>query len=132
MMMRATLPGVARPVRMAANSSLANSIARSIFSSASKRVSSITWSASFGRLRGSSTHDGRGLTGGDQGADLLAGDSAGDGVLALGAKDQHRQFVLLAQGERGRVDDLQTALQRLLEGHRIELARVRVGPWVGG
>ena len=43
------IAGVARPVRIVANSSLANSIARSIFSSASKRVSSITCSvASFG------------------------------------------------------------------------------------
>jgi len=38
------IAGVARPVRIAANSSLACSTALSIFSSASKRVSSITWS----------------------------------------------------------------------------------------
>ena len=49
-MMRANMAGVARPVRMAANSSLAWSTARSIFSSASKRVSSIISSASFGAV----------------------------------------------------------------------------------
>ena len=46
-MILANIAGVARPVRMAANSSLACSIARSIFSSASKSVSSITCLSSF-------------------------------------------------------------------------------------
>src|SRR5215831_14452932 len=127
------MPGLARPVRTAPNSSLANSIARSIFSSASKRVSSITWcSASFvgyvvnvrggrgalrhaGPLAGSaSAQRAGGLRGdrGDQGADLLTLDGPDDGVVSLGGEDQHRQPVLLAQAERRGIDHLQPSPQR--------------------
>src|SRR5689334_8457787 len=100
------IAGVARPVRMAANSSLACSTALSIFSSASKRVSSITGSsrllagfggAGCGDVRGSASSRG------DQGADLLAGTRAHDGVVAVRAEDQHRKLVLLAEAERGLV-----------------------------
>src|SRR5438046_265687 len=100
------MAGVARPVRIVANSSLANSIARSIFSSASKSVSSITCSvASFrrsscgGQLTRLRVADWR-LLGGDQGADLLTADRADDRVLALGTEDQHRQLVVPAQAQR--------------------------------
>src|SRR5690349_6547188 len=101
------MPGVARPVRTLPNSSLANSIARSIFSSASKRVSSITWcSASFvgyvnERLRtttrggSAQRRGGLGRDGGDQSADLLTFDGPDHGVIPLGGEDQHRQPILL-------------------------------------
>src|SRR5436190_23234642 len=131
MMMRENIPGVARPVRIVANSSLANSIARSIFSSASKRVSSITASpprlASGGGLRG--------VVGGhrgDQGADLLATDGPDDGVFALGTEDQHRQAVFLAQAERGGVDHLEAPAEGLIEGNAVQLAGARISARIGG
>src|SRR5581483_6292328 len=115
------IAGVARPVRIVANSSLANSTARSIFSSASKSASSITFSTP---IRGIRLLSGRSfdwrrsvrLLGGDQGADLLAGDRADDGVRALGAEDEHGQLVVQGQAQRGGVDDPQALAQRLLEG----------------
>src|SRR5687767_4822361 len=98
-MIRANMAGVARPVRMVANSSFAWSTARSIFSSASKRVSSIISSASFGAVvhlsaarRGDGQH---------QGADLVAAQRLEDGVLALGGEDEHGQAILHAQAKRG-------------------------------
>src|SRR2546423_342610 len=119
------MAGVARPVRIVANSSLANSTARSIFSSASKSVSSITCSvASFRRRRDW-------LFGGDQRADLLTAHRADDRVLTLGTEDQHGQLVVPAQAQRGRVDHPQPFAQRLLEGELVQLHRVRVGPEIG-
>src|SRR5215813_5630807 len=126
--MRENMPGVARPVRMAANSSFANSTARSIFSSASKRVSSITWSlASFecaavllcrpyGPVRVAAPDrparrgdSGRWRGGGDQCADPFAAEGPHDRVGALSAEDQHGQAVVLAEAERRRVDHAQVA-----------------------
>src|SRR5437764_1404881 len=128
MMILENIAGVARPVRITANSSLANSIARSIFSSASKSVSSITCSvASFRRSSGGTPRSG----GGDQGTDLFAAHRLDDRVFPLGAEDQHRQPVVHAQAERGRVDHPQTLAQRLLEGDPVELDRARIGTRVG-
>src|SRR3954469_19695659 len=97
--MRPNMAGVARPGRIAPNSSFANSTARSIFSSASKSVSSITCSlASFAR-------SGR-LTVGlsrlrrQQRADPLTTDRLDDGVLTLGTEDQHGQPVFHAEAQR--------------------------------
>src|SRR6266536_6198117 len=103
------IAAVARPVRIVANSSLANSIARSIFSSASKSVSSITCSvASFRRLlkRGpihlqiAGRRRSDRLRGGDKSADPLAADRPDDGVLTHRAEDEHRQLVVHTQAER--------------------------------
>src|SRR5689334_15832805 len=107
------MAGVARPVRIAANSSLACSTALSIFSSASKRVSSITGSSRL--LAVSVVRDGWAPSvgcgsGGDQGADLFAADRTDDGVVALSAEDEHRQVVFLAETERGLVGDPQATL----------------------
>src|SRR5205809_2907088 len=122
-MILANIAGVARPVRITANSSLANSIARSIFSSASKSVSSITCSvASFGRSSGRYRS-----SCGDQGTDRLAAHRSDDRVFPFGAEDEHRQPVVHAQAERGRVDHPQALAQRLLEGHPFELDRGGVG-----
>src|SRR4051812_40792531 len=129
---------------MAPNSSLANSIARSIFSSASKRVSSITCSASFvdvasGSDRGAGLGAAWSAQGwyrirrrrGDQRADLLTFDGSDDRVVTLRGEDQHRQSILLAQAERGGVDHLEPAPQCLVEGYRVELAGGGIGPRVG-
>src|SRR3954453_19514995 len=102
------IAGVARPVRIAANSSLACSTALSIFSSASKRVSSITGSSRLLLFLKSLC--------GDQGADLVAADGTDDGVVPLGAEDQHGQVVLLAEAEGGLVGHLEPAPEQLLEG----------------
>src|SRR5262245_954910 len=105
-------------------------MARSIFSSASKRVSSITVPRLLRALR-SSVHlrarwgawSMRVLVGrhrSDQRADLLAGDGPDDRVLPLGPEDQHRQAILHTQAESGGVDDLEAAAQSLLERDRVE------------
>src|SRR3954468_10180434 len=112
MMILENIAGVARPVRITANSSLACSIARSIFSSASKSASSITCSVASLGVRPAVRKSG----GGDQGTDLLAAHRLDDRVFPLGTEDQHRQPVVHAQAERGRVDHPQTLAQRLLEG----------------
>src|SRR5689334_5020586 len=102
------LPNIAadaRPVRIAANSSLACSIARSIFSSASRRASSITWSVASFDWRLVAASAGR-----DQRSDLLTADRPHDGLATLGGEHHHGQLVVHAQAERGRVDHPQVAL----------------------
>src|SRR5690348_2972179 len=126
------IAGVARPVRMVANSSLANSIARSIFSSASKSVSSITCSvASFGRCVAGHAVTG-GSSGGDQGADLVTTDRLDDRVLALRTEDEHRKAIVLAQAERRGVGHTQAFAEHLVECSRVQLDRGGVDPRVGG
>src|SRR6185369_14534987 len=97
-MILANIAGLARPVRIVARSSLANSIARSIFSSASKSVSSITWVSLQSLVV--AVQDG---FCGDERADPLTSKCPDDGVVTLGSEDQHRQFVVPAQAQRGRV-----------------------------
>src|ERR671921_885045 len=114
MMILENIAALARPVRIAANCSLACSTARSIFSSASRRVSSITgvvasFNSHYGpcplalRLRSA---------GGDQCSDLLPADGAHDGLGALRGEHDHRQLVVVAEAERGRVDHPQPLAQR--------------------
>src|SRR6478752_4963003 len=106
------MPGCARPVRMPAKASLATSTAFSIFSSASNRVSSIiaagllricrAASAAVGSSvsngAGGRAHSARGPSGGgDQRADLLAEQGAGDVAVTLHAEDDHRELVVHAQ-----------------------------------
>src|SRR6266540_6173727 len=134
MMILENIAGVARPVRMTANSSLANSIARSIFSSASKSVSSITFLLLWTELDRSPSlivtiQDGLRC---DECADPLTTQRANDGVLALGAEHEHGQLVVHAQAERRRVDHPQSAAQGVVERDRVELPRGRVGARVGG
>src|SRR5918912_1090645 len=110
------IAGVARPVRIAPNSSLACSTALSIFSSASKRISSITCSVASLLVLMLLAGGGCGAASrGDQGTDLLAAHGADDRVVALGAEDEHRQVVLLAQAERRLVGDAQPLLEDALE-----------------
>src|SRR5262245_24536128 len=133
-MMRENIAGEARPVRIVANSSLANSTARSILSSASKRASSITWSvASFGAgsalgwvsaVDAGAVAVARGFDrvssgGRDQGSDLLAEYGSRDGVLALGAEHEHGKAVLHAETERGGINDPEPSFDRLVEGYGV-------------
>src|SRR6478752_5434869 len=102
------MPGWARPVRMPAKASLATSTAFSIFSSASNKVSSIIGAAllhichAAGAAVGSSVSNGAGRrahcaraasAGGDQRADALPEERAGDVAVALHAEDDHREPV---------------------------------------
>src|ERR671921_2594596 len=109
------MAALARPVRMAAKSSLATSTALSILSSASRRVSSITATPCAsgrrpgGRLRiptrgprpGSPTRPSS--AGDDPRADPLTPDGARDVAIALHAEHDHRQVVVHAEAERGGV-----------------------------
>ena len=54
-----------------------------------------------------------GSVGRDDGADSLTTQGLRDGALALHAEDHHRQLVLHAQGEGGRVGYLEALLQHL-------------------
>src|SRR5688572_33110961 len=116
------MAALARPVRIAANSSRAWAMAPSIFSSASRRVSSITLAPS---CRDRSA-------GGDQCPDLLTTDGLDDGVLPLRAEDQHGQAVVHAEAERGRVGDPQPLPERFAEGDGVDLTGGRVDARVGG
>src|SRR3954447_8056962 len=97
------MDGFARPVRMDVMSSRATETAFSIFSSASKRVSSITsapWSGRCGSLEGSGDRsDGR--------ADLLAVHRSRDVALRGHVEDDDRQPVVPAEADGGGVGDLQ-------------------------
>src|SRR3569833_906234 len=116
---------------MTANSSLACSMARSIFSSASKSVSSIT-SFLLWTDRSQSLIVAIWWLRCDQRADPLTTERADDGVVALGPEHEHGQAVVHAQAERGGVDHPQPAAQRLGERHGVELAGGGVGARVGG
>src|SRR3954471_13162991 len=100
------MPGLARPVRMVAKSSLATSKALSILSSASSNVSSITSGSSFRRWVGTAGSPSY-LSGVDQRPDLLTADGPDDVSLALHPEDDHRQLVLLGQRERRRIHHAQ-------------------------
>src|SRR5262249_41974508 len=117
---------------MTANSSLANSIARSIFSSASKSVSSITsfllWTDRSQSLIAAIR---AGLRGNER-ADPLTTQRSDNGALTLGAKHQHRQPVVHTEAERRRVDHPQPAAQRLGERDGVDLMGARVAARVGG
>src|SRR3954471_17735289 len=119
-MILANIAGVARPVRIVANSSLAKEIARSIFSSASKSVSSITYPVA-------SSNPGRPSHRGDERSDPLTDHSTSDGVLTLGPEHEHGQPVVHTQAERGRVHHPQSPAQRLVEGHSVQFDGCRVG-----
>src|SRR5690242_7387426 len=106
------MPGVARPVRIPAKSSLATSTAFSIFSSASRRVSSIMLGSFSGALvrdtsRGvvslahapSRSRGRRGSPGGDQRPDPLTTQGVHHVALALHAEDDHGQLVVHAEAE---------------------------------
>src|SRR5919107_6378450 len=137
------MAGFARPVRMAANSSLATSTALSIFSSASRRVSSITAApcGSGGGRWAAQDSDARSWPGSparptsardDPRADPLTPDGAGDVAITLHAEDHHRQVVLHAEAEGGGVHHAQAAPDRVREGHGLEQAGVRGGAGVAG
>src|SRR3954453_3635162 len=125
--------GVARPVRMAAKSSLATSTAFSIFSSASRRVSSITVAPSSRRRRRRPSWTARRApsTGCHERADPLTPDRARHVPLTLHPEHDHGQLVVHAQAEGRRVDDLQALAQRLAVGDLLELAGAGVSAGVG-
>src|SRR3954471_19773732 len=98
------MPGFARPVRMVAKSSLATSIAFSIFSSASRRVSSITVAPSSRHVlgRGCASPGARSagaLPGRDQRADPLTPHGACDVPVLLHTEHDHGQLVVHTQAE---------------------------------
>src|SRR5690606_6205375 len=144
--------GCARPVRIVAKSSLPTETAFSIFSSASRRVSSITMTPSpcVCRLysRGSPTEPGHvtGIVsrtlrptdiddgfdvGGDQGADLLAPDRPGDAVIHIEAEHHNRQVVVHAEAEGGRIGHIESLPQHFCVGDGDISARVRMRVRVG-
>src|SRR3954451_21243065 len=107
------MAGVARPVRMTAKSSFATSTAFSIFSSASRRVSSITVAPSSRPLASGVARASPvprppwSLTGRDERADPLTPAGTGHVPLPLHAEHDHRELVVHAQAEGGGVEDLQ-------------------------
>src|SRR5690606_22316497 len=134
------IPALARPVRMPAKSSLATSIAFSIFSSASRRVSSITTAPSFvyGWCRGHSTDTSPrspkgscASAGRDQRADRLPRQRTGHVALALHAEHAHVHVVVAAHGQRGVVHDTEPVHERVGVGQVVELLGVRVAARVG-
>src|SRR5580765_8107964 len=139
------MAGVARPVRIPAKSSLATSIAFSIFSSASRRVSSImlgsfsgargagrrSWCGQSGARCAPSLSRGRSSPGGDQRPDPLTTQGVHDVALALHAEDDHGQLVVHPEAEGRCVHDAQTLLEGFGVGDLVVLAGVRVGAGVG-
>src|ERR1700712_2897847 len=116
MVRRENMPGLARPVRMDDRSSRATETAFSIFSSASKRVSSIkvsspVTSALARRPRPSS---------GDQRSDLLTRDGTRDISVGEEIEHQNRHAVVHTEAERGGVGDLEAAVDDLAMGDRGE------------
>src|SRR6185369_3842989 len=101
MWMRENMPGFARPVRIDERSSRATDTAFSIFSSASKRVSSIT-------VLFSRRYRSPGLlpSGGDQCSDLLTCHRPGDIAVCEQVEHQDRHSVVHAEAERRGVGDL--------------------------
>ena len=71
------------------------------------------------------------VAGADERADLLTLHDSQDVALGLHAEDDHRQVVLHAQRERGRVGHLEALLEGLVEGELVVLDRVVVGARVG-
>src|SRR5215213_7591507 len=102
------MPGLARPVRIDDRSSRATDTAFSIFSSASKRVSSITVLLLFLLLACAAAR-----SGGDQCSDLLTCDRPRDIAVDEQVEHQDRHAVVHAQAERGGVGDLQAPVDDL-------------------
>src|SRR5206468_1581834 len=109
---------------MVAKSSLATSTAFSIFSSASRRVSSITVAPSSRRhVRRPAWTARRGPSPGrHERADPLTPDRTRHVPLALHPEHDHGQLVVHAQAEGGGVDDLEALPQRVAVGDLFELA----------
>src|SRR5580700_5334160 len=133
------MAGWARPVRMTANSSLATVTALSIFSSASKSVSSIMfgsvyfqclWSLAVFAACLRSERVLRVLSGAgaaDQRADLLAADGPDHVPLAHEREHHDRQSVVHAQADRRGIHYLQLAAEVLAVVESVEARRVRRG-----
>src|SRR6266516_8104704 len=115
-MMRLTRAGLALPVRMAANSSLATSMALAIFDSHSCSVSSImsALSSLAGPLH---LRDGP-----DQRPDRLPADRPPDVPLGEQVEHDDRQIVVHTQRQRGGVHDLEFPADRLEVVEAQELA----------
>src|SRR5690625_4487165 len=154
-----SIAAFARPVRIAVNSSLVTSTDFFILASASFRMlgmSSLTgcssvlggcsWSivphrqgpAGGLRCTAAARGGGRGRAGavlrrsaGDDRADAVAAHGAGDVAGAVQAEHHHRLGVVHAEAEGGGVHDLQAALEGVVVGDVLELARVGVGARIG-
>src|SRR3954469_6156793 len=133
------MAGLARPARMAENSSRVASTDLSILPSASLRMSLITAgslrcpsvalvSRAESRPRLCAPRD---SVGGDERANLLTLHDAQDVAPFLHAEHDQRQRVLHAEGEGRRVGDPEVALQGLLVGQRVVLGRGGVELGVG-
>src|ERR1044071_6399330 len=139
MLMRLNIEGVARPVRTEERFSFATETAFSIFSSASRRVSSITTApcSACSCLNPGPGEippglEGRTATGGaHQGADLLTTDRSRDVPLGEEVEDEDRHVVVHAEAEGRGVGDVEAALQHLAVGDVVEHQRVRVDLGVG-
>src|SRR5580693_4247584 len=118
------MDGCARPVRMPLNSSLATTTAFSIFSSASRRLSSITAAP----LRCSRASR---LGPAYQCADPLTTHGPDDITLTHQVKYDNRQVIVHAQADRGRVHYPQAAGEHLGVVELVEPRRVGAVPRVG-
>src|SRR5690349_2215463 len=107
------MPVCARPVRTLERSALNASTLLCIFASVFFFRSGIM-ARSLGR---SQVH---------QGAFVLAGDHAAEGVLAEDAEHVDRQLLVPAQRQCGRIHHLEIALDRLVEAQ----AAVALGAWI--
>src|SRR6476646_11040977 len=124
MLTRANMPGLARPVRIVDRSSRATDTAFSIFSSASKRVSSITSPFPVAVARPwrptpvATARPGVHQSGGDQRSDLLTCDRSGDIAVDEQVEHQDGHAVVHAEAEGGRVGDLQATVDDLAVADR--------------
>src|SRR3990170_5223995 len=112
------IAGLARPVRIVAKSSLATETAFSIFSSASKRVSSIT-SVSVSVGDGLGPSRGASGVGPDERADLLTVHRARDVAVVGEVEDDDREPVVTAQADGCPVSHLQAPGQELVVGQLV-------------
>src|SRR5271154_5185307 len=115
MTIRENMPGLARPVRIVDKSSRATDTAFSIFSSASKRTSSIICPAAF-------------PSGGDQRPDLLTSDRTGDIPVGQQVEHEDRHAIVHAQTECGGIGYPQAAVDDFAMADRGEQLGFGVHP----
>src|SRR5690606_14117141 len=132
------IAALARPVRIAVNSSLVTSTDLLIRSSASFRMLGVSSLTDAPRSRGWSSPLSRTVKCGwagpslrDDGADPVAAHGAGDVARLVEPEDHHLLGVVHAQAEGGGVHDLESLLEGVGVGDVLELLRVGVAAGIG-